>query len=408
MLRLDPETKAKFAKFKRNKIAWRSLLALVLLFLLSLPAEFLFNDKPILMSLDGNWYSPVLFTYTYKDLGGEQGAPVLDYHSETFNRFVKGERVKVNLDVLFPEPTPLSREALKQQPTVSNKALITYQEGNPRNHWAINPPFKHSDRSFYTSTILDRQVLASPLSTEFNGKSLPGSHHEQHWLGTDKTGKDVLARLVYGFRLSILFGILLAISSTIIGSFIGGVQGFFGGLVDLIGQRCEEIWGSMPRLLLLIILSDFISRMGGLTVYQHVGMLFFILNLTSWMGMASHMRAQFLKARNLDYVKAAKCMGVSNLRIMFVHILPNSLTPIITFLPFSIAGSIMALVSLDFLGFGLTYPAPSLGEMLSQGQENLEAWWIMIPTFCILSSMMILLTFVGDGVRNVFDPRHKG
>jgi len=408
MFRLDPETKAKFAKFRRNKIAWRSLLTLGLIFILSLPSEFLFNDKPIFMSLDGGWYFPVLFTYTYKDLGGEQGAPVLDYHSESFKRFVKGEHLQVNLEVLFPEQQPLTEKGLKNLPPPSSEDLISYRPGEPRDFWALHPPFRHSDSSFYSSSKLNRQVLASPFDTIFNGKELPGSYQEEHWLGTDKTGKDVLARLVYGFRLSILFGLLLAISSTIIGSFIGGVQGFLGGLVDLIGQRCEEIWGSIPRLLLLIILSDFISRMGGLTVYQHVALLFLILSLTSWMGMANHMRAQFLKARNLDYVKAARCLGVSNLRIMFVHILPNSLTPIITFLPFSIAGSIMSLVSLDFLGFGLKYPAPSLGEMLAQGQENLEAWWIMIPTFTILSLMMILLTFVGDGVRNVFDPRHKG
>lgn len=408
MLRLDPETKAKFAKFKRNRIAWGSLLILSVFFFAALPAELLFNDKPIFMSLNGKWYSPVFFTYTYRDLGGEMDAPVLDYNSETFQRFAQGDQLVVDLSVLYPEPKALSSVEAKNPSTKTPKKLIQYIPGEDRAYWAINPPFRHSYGSFYNSTILDRQVLVSPLDTENNGKVRPGGIREGHWLGTDQTGKDVLARLVYGFRLSILFGFFLAISSTIVGSIIGGIQGFLGGLVDLLGQRCSEIWGSMPRLLLLIILSDFISRMGGLSPGQHVLMLFLILNLTSWMGMAAHMRAQFLKARNLDYVKAAKCMGVSNVRIMFKHILPNSLTPIITFLPFSIAGSTMTLVSLDFLGFGLKYPAPSLGDLLSQGQQNLEAWWIMLPTFLILSSMMILLTFIGDGVRNVFDPRHKG
>jgi len=415
MFRLDPETKAKFSKFRRNTLAWRSLLVLVFLFGCSLPAEFIFNDKPIVMHLDGNWYFPVFFTYTYRELGGRQDAPVLDYNSETFLHFVNGDELEVHLEVLFPEPLALTRESLALTPeplenstALTNQPLITYRGGQPRTYWALHPPFGHSDRSYSKSNLLTRQVLVSPLDTLQDGELKPGGYREGHWLGTDKTGKDVLARLVYGFRLSIIFGILLAISSTVIGSIVGGLQGYFGGLVDLVGQRCEEVWGSIPRLLLLIILSDFISHMGGLSAFQHVFMLFIILNLTSWMGMASHMRAQFLKARNLDYVKAAKCMGVSNFRIMCKHILPNSLTPIITFLPFSIAGSIMALVSLDFLGFGLKYPAPSLGQMLAQGQENLEAWWIMVPTFVILSSMMILLTFVGDGVRNVFDPRHKG
>jgi len=240
-----------------------------------------------------------------------------------------------------------------------------------------------------------------------DGKRIPGAATERHLLGTDKFGKDVLARLVYGFRLSLLFGLALAITSTILGSILGGIQGYFGGAVDLAGQRAMEIWGAIPRLMLLMILSDFLSRQGNFTGAAHLLMLFVIMNLTSWMGMAGHMRAQFLRARNLDYVRAAKSLGVSNPMIMFRHILPNSLTPIITFLPFSISGAIMALVGLDFLGFGLKYPSPSLGDLLSQGQQHMEAWWIMIPAFVTLTSLMILLTFIGDGVRNAFDPRYK-
>jgi microcin C transport system permease protein len=408
MITFAPETKAKFAKFRRNKIAWRALLLLTFLFFASLPAELIFNDRPIVMRVDGEWFSPILFDYTYKDLGGEADAPVLDYNSESFQRFAAGEVLTVNTEVLYPENPALDPDTPLEPKLQEPGNLISYSKGKDKNFFALNPPIRHSYRSFYTSKILDRQVLVNPFETERDGKAILGAASEGHWLGTENTGKDVLARLVYGFRLSILFGLFLAITSTILGSVIGGVQGYLGGLVDLLGQRCTEVWGSMPRLLLLIILSDFISRMGGLTVFQHVLMLFLILNLTSWMGMAAHMRAQFLRARNLDYVRAAKCMGVSNRRIMFKHILPNSLTPIITFLPFSISRGIMALVSLDFLGFGLAYPAPSLGELLAQGQENIEAWWIMVPTFVILASMMILLTFIGDGVRNVFDPRHKG
>jgi len=272
---------------------------------------------------------------------------------------------------------------------------------------ALWPPIPHSYKSFYTSQRLIRQRLASPLPSTVDGMAVPGATVERHWLGTDRYGKDVLARLVYGFRLSLLFGLALAITSTVIGCVLGALQGFFGGLIDLLGQRLTEIWGAIPHLLLLMILSDFLSRKGDSTGFQHLLMLFVIMNLTSWMGMAAHMRAQFLAARNLDYVKAARALGVSNVRIMFRHILPNSLTPIVTFLPFSISSSILALVGLDFLGFGLKYPAPSLGELLSQGQQYLDAWWIMVPTFLTLTMLMILLTFVGDGVRNAFDPRYK-
>ena len=174
------------------------------------------------------------------------------------------------------------------------------------------------------------------------------------------------------------------------------------------GQRLTEVWQAIPRLMLLMLLSDFLSRKGELSEFQHILMLFIILNLTSWMGMAAHMRAMFLRARNLDYVKAAKALGVGNSSIMVRHILPNSLTPIVTFLPFSVSSGILVLTSLDFLGFGLKYPSPSLGELLNQGLENLDAWWIITPTFITLVTLLILLTFIGDGVRNAFDPRIKG
>jgi microcin C transport system permease protein len=178
---------------------------------------------------------------------------------------------------------------------------------------------------------------------------------------------------------------------------LGGIQGFFGGWVDLTGQRLTEIWGSIPRLYILIILSAFLTPTPWL--------LFGILNLTAWMGMAAYIRAEFLKGRNLEYVKAAKALGVSNARIMGKHILPNSLTPIITFFPFEITAGILALVSLDFLNLGVPSPAPSLGELLSQGKTNLQAIWILIPTFVVLTGPLTLLTFVGDGIRNAFDPR---
>jgi microcin C transport system permease protein len=255
--------------------------------------------------------------------------------------------------------------------------------------------------------MLERQRLANPFAHTADGKRVPGAVQERHLLGTDQFGKDVLARLVYGFRMSVVFGLALAITSALLGCILGAIQGFFGGVTDLAGQRLMEIWGALPQLMLLMILSDFLSRQGELTEFQHVVMLFVIMNLTSWMGMAQHMRAQFLRERNRDYVRGAKALGLSDTKIMFRHILPNSLVPVVTFLPFSVSAGIGALVGLDYLGFGLKYPAPSLGELLAQGQQHLEAWWITVPTFLTLTTLTILLVFVGDAVRNAFDPRYK-
>ena len=235
--------------------------------------------------------------------------------------------------------------------------------------------------------------------------SLRGAWIDQHYLGTDKEGKDVLARIVYGFRISVIFGLCLALTETVLGCIIGAIQGYFGGLIDLFGQRLIEIWGSIPQLFLLIILSSFLANRAELTSFKLYLMLFGIINLTSWMGMATFMRAEFLKGRNLDYVKAARALGASNFKIMLKHILPNSLTPLVTFLPFAITSGILALVSLDFLALGVKYPSPSLGDLLKQGQDNLFALWIILPTFFILSFTLTLLTFIGDGIRNAFDPR---
>ena len=202
MITIDPETRAKFAKFRKNKIAWRSLLLLTFFFIASLPAEFLFNDRPILLGIDGEWYSPVLFSYTYKDFGGEVDAPVLDYNSEAFKHFMSGDTLEVNLDVLYPDSPALDPDTPEgKEASLPDGPLISYRKGSSRETFAINPPFKHSYSSFYTSNLLDRQVLVSPFATVRDGKDVPGGGEESHWIGTDKTGKDVLARLVYGFRL---------------------------------------------------------------------------------------------------------------------------------------------------------------------------------------------------------------
>jgi len=396
MALLSPEFKARCQTFRRSRRSFYSLVILLGLFVLCLPAELLCNDKPLAMRLDGHWFFPAFTDYTYRDLGGDRDVPVVSYRSDTFQAFLEGRSIVPDIAAIY-RLSPGSLSPLPSSVKVS-----------PRKVWMLHAPIRHSYQSYYESQSLPRQCMISPLATDEDGKRVPGASVEGHFLGTDKHGKDVLARLIYGVRLSLMFGFALAITSTVIGCILGALQGYFGGLVDLAGQRATEIWGAIPQLMLMMMLSDFLSRRGGLTGAGHVLMLFLILNLTSWMGMASHMRAMFLRARNLDYVKAARALGAGNRRIMWRHILPNSLTPIVTFLPFAVSGGIMALVGLDFLGFGLKYPTPSLGEMLAQGQENIAAWWVIVPTFAVLSLMLILLTFVGDGVRNAFDPRHKG
>ncbi len=408
---LSPDIRDKFRKFRKNRRGYYSVLILGILFLLSLPAELVFNDKPIVLRIDGKLFFPVFKQYTYQELGGARNLPVLSYRSAMFRNFVAGKDPVVNTGALFPANDTSfdsdARLARNEETVGQTNELVVYLEGRKRDVWALWPPIPHSYKSFYTSEILDRQRLANPFSHTVAARRVPGAKEERHWLGTDQFGKDVLARLVYGFRMSIVFGLALAVTSTLLGCILGAIQGFFGGVIDLAGQRLMEIWGALPQLMLLMILGDFLSRQGEQTGFGHILMLFAIMNLTSWMGMAQHMRAQFLRERNRDYVLAAKALGVSDAKIMWRHILPNSLVPIVTFLPFSVSAGIGALVALDYLGFGLRYPAPSLGELLSQGQQHLAAWWIMVPTFLTLTLLTILLVFVGDAVRNAFDPRYK-
>ncbi len=401
--RLSPDLQEKIHLFRKNRRAVWSTRLLLLLFLATLPAELLFNDKPIILSIDGRLYFPILKDYTYADLGGSVNAPVVNYRSQAFQDFLDGKEFKVNLDRIFP-PLSAPGERIKK----TNGAMFEQLPEVNRTHWAVFPPIPFSYHSFPKSENLERNFLASPLPHEVDGRRIPGAIREGHLLGTDAYGNDVLARIVYGLRLSLVFGVCVALTSTIIGIIIGGIQGYFGGWIDLAGQRLTEIWDAVPQLFLLMILSDFLARHLVLGDMQHALLLFVILNLTFWMGIAGQMRAYFLKGRSQDYVRAARALGVSHAPIMFRHIFPNSLTPIITFMPFAVAGGILALVSLDFLGFGMKYPAPSLGEMLAQGQNNLDAWWILTPTFLTLTLLLVLLTFVGDGVRNAFDPRYKG
>lgn len=389
---LPPELRDRCRKFRQSKRSYYSLIVLLALYGLTLPAELICNDRPLVLVVDGRWTFPVFFDYTFSDYGGEHDAPVVSYDSQRFTDLLEGRSTQINTAALYRDPG------------ARGPVIVETTQGAPKSVWRINAPIPHSYRSTALDSELPRQALVGPFGGD---EQTPSGVSEHHWLGTDAYGKDVLARLIYGFRLSLTFGVALAVASTIIGCILGALQGYFGGLVDLAGQRATEIWGAIPELMLMMLLSDFLTRTGDLSDTQHILVLFAVLNLSAWMGMAAYMRAMFLKGRNLEYVRAARALGAGNTRIIFRHILPNSLTPIITFFPFAVSGGVMALVGLDFLGFGLKYPTPSLGEMLAQGQQHLEAWWVIVPTFVTLCVLLILLTFVGEGVRNAFDPRYK-
>lgn len=424
----SPEIKAGWRRFRSQPRAYWSLVLLTFLFLLSLPAEFLCNDRPILIVFSGRMYFPVIRDYTEADFGGKRRIPPV-YSSRRFLELVghhqpetpsatapqpegstegdmssflddfdeepdaTASRPPEDRDILAdfdPEPWDVARE---------DQEISSAQAKPERRALIVWPPVRYDYAHIAQNSESGRDALASPWGQTIpsTGREYGSSWVDGHYLGTDDRGRDVLARLFYGFRVSLIFGLLLAVSGTFVGAILGAAQGFFGGFTDLFGQRLTEVWGSLPQLYLLMILSSLLAR--------NIYVLFFILNLTSWMGIAAYMRAEFLRGRKLDYVTAARALGASDRTIMFRHILPNSLTPIITFFPFNVSGGILALVSLDFLSLGVPSPYPSLGELLAQGQANLQATWIIIPTFLVLSGTVTLLTFVGDGLRNAFDPR---
>ncbi len=330
-----------FKKFKENKRGYYSLLLFSLLFILSLGAEFLSNDKPLLVQFSGEYYFPYFQNYPETTFDGDFDTPT-DY-----------------LD-------PYILEKLNTSP-----------------NFALFPLNAHSYKSINYN--LHEPVPSPPTNVNL--------------LGTDDRGRDVLARLIYGFRLSILFGFALTITGTIIGIVVGAIMGYFGGKIDLFGQRFIEIWSSMPELYLLIIFA---------TIFKpSIWLLLGLLSLFGWIGLSDYVRAEFLRSRNLDYVTAAKAMGVSNIVIMYRHLLPNGMTPVITFLPFRLSGAIIALTSLDFLGLGVPAPSPSLGELLKQGHANINAWWISLSTFIVLVVTLVLLIFIGEALREAYDPRKQ-
>ena len=335
---MTPHTKRRLANFRSSRRGMISLAVFGLLFFVSLFADLLANNKPILIRYDGAFYSPILRDYPETTFGGE-----------------------------FPTNAVYSDEELQK---------LIGEKG-----WILWPPIPYS-----YDTVLKgdgRKALLPPSWA--------------HPLGTDDQARDVLARLIYGFRISVLFGFALTLLSAVIGIFAGAVQGYFGGLVDLLMQRFLEIWSSMPTLYLLIILASFIQP--GFWVLLGIMLLF------SWMSLVGLVRAEFLRGRNFDYVRAARALGMQNSRIMFRHILPNAMTASLTFLPFILAGSVTTLTSLDFLGFGLPVGSPSLGELLLQGKNNLNAPWLAFTGFFIIALMLSLLVFIGEAVRDAFNPR---
>ncbi|MEP3247708.1 MAG: ABC transporter permease [Sneathiella sp.] len=339
MISLSPINQRRLENFKANRRGYWSMILFLGLFVLSLFAEVIANDKPLLVSYKDGYFTPFLIEYPETAFGG-------DFETETDYR------------------DPFVQELIDE-------------EGG----WVLWPPIRYS----YTTINYD---LTSPA---------PSAPDGENWLGTDDQGRDVLARVIYGYRISVAFGLILTILSSIIGVAAGAVQGYFGGLTDLIFQRFLEIWGGMPSLYILIILAALIE--------PTFLILLFLLLLFSWPSLVGVVRAEFLRSRNFDYVRAARALGVSDSVIIFKHLLPNSMVSALTFLPFILTGSIVSLTSLDFLGLGLPPGSPSLGELLAQGKANLQAPWLGITAFLTLSIMLTLAFFMQEGVRDAFDPR---
>ena len=331
----------KIAIFCKNRRAFWSLILFFAIFILSLFSELIANDKPLIIKYNNHYLFPSIHTYSDAYLGGD-----------------------------FP--------------TAANYNDKLIRENIAKNGWMLMPPIPYSFNTvdYYLDT------------------ATPSAPDKKHWLGTDEEGRDILARLLYGIRLSIIFAFFLTLISSALGIFIGAIQGYFGGKVDLILQRLIEIWDSLPQLFILIIIASvFLPTFWSLLV---------ILLLFSWTGLTGMVRAEFLRLRNFEFVKAAKVLGVSNFRIMFRHILPNALVTSVTFIPFIMAEAITSLSALDFLGLGLPTDYPSLGDLVRQGKDNLQAPWIGISIFIVLSGLLSMLIFIGEGIRDALDTRKNG
>jgi len=340
-LSLTPLTRRRLANFRANRRGWWSLWIFAALFGLTLFAELIANDRPIVARVEGAWFFPVAVEYAESDILSDGFPTAADWHD------------------------PVLVEEVEKR------------------GWAVWPPIRYSHRTVVRDL----------------GRPAPSPPSLSNPLGTDDQARDVLARIIYGVRISVLFGFTLTIVSSVIGVAAGAVQGYYGGWVDLIFQRVIEIWSGLPQLLLLIILASVIEP-------SFLSLLVFLL-LFSWMSLTGVVRAEFLRGRNLDYVRAARALGVSDSRLMARHILPNAMVATLTMLPFILAGSVTVLASLDFLGFGLPPGSPSLGELVSQAKNNLRAPWLGITAFVVLGGMLTLLAFIGEAVRDAFDPRKQ-
>lgn len=338
-LRYPSPSKRAWLRFKRNRLGYVSLLVFCGLLVVSLFAELVSNDRPLVVVYQGQTYFPMWKDYPETTFGGDFTTPT-DY-----------------LD-------PFIRQRL-QHP--GNWAVFAPNHYGPKtlNYFAVQPN--------------------------------PSGPSRANWLGTDDRGRDLLAQLIYGFRVSVLFALALTLSGVVLGVISGAIQGFFGGKIDLAFQRFIEVWSAMPELYLLIIFSAVFA--------PSIALLLVLLSLFGWMGLSDYVRAEFLRNRQLDYVRAARALGVSDWKIIVRHVLPNSMTPVVTFLPFRMSGAILALTSLDFLGLGVPPGTPSLGELLSQGKNNIDAWWISLSTFAVLVITLLLLTLMGDALRDALDPR---
>ena len=337
---MSPIARRRIIQFRAKRRGFWSLWIFLGIFLISLFAEGVANHKPLLVIFEDRLYFPVIETVLESEYGGEF-ATEAEYRDDYVRELIE------------------------------NKGSI---------YW---PLIRYS----YDTIIYN---LPSPA---------PSFPTKENWIGTDDQGRDVVARLIYGFRISVIFGLVLTILSSIVGVAAGAVQGYFGGRIDILGQRFIEIWSGLPVLFLLIILSSFVE--------PNFWWLLLIMLLFSWMGLVGVVRAEFLRGRNLEYVRAARALGISNIRIMSRHILPNAMVATMTFMPFILSGSITTLTALDFLGFGLPPGSPSLGELLAQGKANLHAPWLGISGFAVISLQLSLLVFLGEGVRDAFDPRHN-
>jgi microcin C transport system permease protein len=358
---LSPINARRWRNFKANKRGYWSLWIFLVLFVISLGAEFIANDKPIFIHVDGKNYFPVFVTYPDTDFGDVFGTAA-DYRDSHLQAYL----AEHNAIQIWP-PIPFSYNTIVSKPPSPFPSKPT---------WLLNAK--------------DCEFAAK------NGYGQCGSL-EHNWLGTDDVGRDVLARLIYGFRISVLFGLILTVISSIIGVVAGAVQGYFGGWTDLLFQRFIEIWTSVPELYLLLIISSVLAP--GFFV------LLGILLLFSWTRLVGLVRAEFLRGRNFEYILAARALGVSNSVIMFRHLLPNAMVATMTMLPFIMSSSVMTLTALDFLGFGLPPGSPSLGELLSQGKANVQAPWLGLTGFFAVAIMLSLLIFIGEAVRDAFDPR---